>query len=120
MAGSRVLVVDDEPDLRSLLGKYLRRLGHRVETAGSGEEAWLMFQQAPVPFDVFLIDVTLPNLDGQELTRRILDVEPASKVILTSGFRSNPRYLKWPQVTFLQKPFIPGQLAEVMQRIAPL
>jgi CheY-like chemotaxis protein len=69
-----VLVVDDEPDIRSLLATRIRRLGWTVHTAGTGEEA-LAATAAAAPALVVL-DVLLPGIDGWETLRR-LRADPA-------------------------------------------
>jgi len=68
----RVLIVEDEPDLASMLSRALTEEGHVVDTAGSGEEAlWLA---SATPYDAVVLDVVLPGMDGfatcRELRRR--------------------------------------------------
>jgi two-component system, OmpR family, KDP operon response regulator KdpE len=65
----RALVVDDEPQIRRLLSVSLAAHGYRVETAASGEEA--VERVSLEPFDIVLLDLGLPDLDGLEVCRRI-------------------------------------------------
>ena len=64
-----VLVVDDDPVNRMLLAKSLERDGHGVTTAENGGQAWRMLQEEP--FDVVLLDVLMPEMDGCEVLERI-------------------------------------------------
>ena len=72
MTDRHVLVVDDEPDIRSLLATRIRRLGWSVRTAGTGEEA-LEAAASALPALVVL-DVLLPGIDGWETLRRLRDL----------------------------------------------
>ncbi len=66
---TRVLIVDDEPNLRHTLGYSLRQQGYEVLTAGDGEHALAMFKSARP--DVVILDVMLPGMDGIEVCQRI-------------------------------------------------
>jgi adenylate cyclase len=70
-AQASVLVVDDDPINRTLLAKTLERDGHRVTTAEDGREAWQMLQREP--FDVVLLDVLMPEMDGCEVLEHIAE-----------------------------------------------
>lgn len=63
---ARVLVVEDDPDIRMLLELKIRRMGHLVVGAGSGEEALDLLRDRPAP-DVALLDVLMPGMSGLEL-----------------------------------------------------
>lgn len=65
----RVLVVDDEPDMRTLLVAYLRMAGWQVKAAGSGKEALGM--AAEEQFDAVLVDWQMPVMDGPDLLRQM-------------------------------------------------
>lgn len=71
---TRLLVVDDETNLRLVIQKELRRLGYEVEVAGDGEEAWALLEKQE--YDVLLSDVSMPRLNGIDLLRRIRDRRP--------------------------------------------
>ncbi len=66
---ARILVVDDEPDLRDLLSARLLEAGYRVDTAAEGPEALEMIEEA-VP-DLLLLDLMMPGMDGWEMLRRL-------------------------------------------------
>jgi CheY-like chemotaxis protein len=76
---ANLLVVDDDPVLLNLLGKLLRRAGHAVTEANSGEECLAL--AARERFDVIITDVMMPGLDGFGLTRQ-LRADPATRDVL--------------------------------------
>lgn len=79
----RVLVVDDEPEVRTSLSRYLRRLGCRVDEAGDGEEALVQVVEA-VP-DVVVTDMSMPRLDGLGLLKALRSKDPDLPVIVLTG-----------------------------------
>jgi two-component system, OmpR family, phosphate regulon response regulator PhoB len=75
---SRVLVVEDEPDIRDLLAFHLERDGYQVTRAATGPEA--LRQLRAVPPDLVILDLMLPEMDGLEVCRR-LRAEPATAAL---------------------------------------
>ncbi|SHN48079.1 ATP-binding protein [Cryptosporangium aurantiacum] len=82
--GYRVLVVDDEPDLRELAGLLLRRGGYQVVIATSGEDA--VEQARGTDVDVLLTDVSMPGMSGPETAEAVRAVRPAIQVVYMSGY----------------------------------
>lgn len=70
-AGKRLLIVDDDADMRLLLAEYFRRLGFQVEERESGAAA--LEPAAAGPFDCFIFDVSMPGMSGFELLKRVRD-----------------------------------------------
>ncbi len=66
---SRVLVVDDEPTICSLMNVFLTQKGYRVQTASSGEDALVLFEKA-FP-DIVLLDISMPGMRGIDVLRRM-------------------------------------------------
>jgi DNA-binding NtrC family response regulator len=80
----KLLVVDDESNLRLVVQKELARQGHDVETASDGEAAWEILEHAD--FDVLLCDINMPRLDGIGLLRRLREKsENPPEVIMLTG-----------------------------------
>jgi phosphoserine phosphatase RsbU/P len=67
----RLLVVDDNEMNRDMLSRRLGRLGHNVEMAGGGEEALAMIAAAEKPYDVILLDIMMPDIDGLSVLKRL-------------------------------------------------
>jgi two-component system, OmpR family, KDP operon response regulator KdpE len=82
MPETRVLVVDDESPLREFVRRNLEVRGYRVRTASNGLEALAAFQTQP--FDLVILDLMMPHLDGLEATRRIREKSLVPIVILTA------------------------------------
>ena len=71
ITGMAILVVDDDQAVREALRRALTMQGYDVELAGDGEEALLRLRSNPNGFDLAIVDILMPRLDGLELTRRL-------------------------------------------------
>lgn len=86
MAGQRILLVEDEPEVREQVGKLLSRMGYRVTPAADGKEALSMMREER-QFDLLFTDVIMPGgMNGQQLAEEIRKVDPGMKVLFTSGY----------------------------------
>ena len=80
----RLLVVDDEPTLRSVLAQTLEEDGHEVVTAVDGDSALAEFQRQPFP--LVMTDIMMPgSIDGIELLRRIRELDPGCLVVVMTS-----------------------------------
>jgi two-component system phosphate regulon response regulator OmpR len=108
---ARVLVVDDEPDLRELLHEYLGRHGMAVRTAPDAEVARLLVAQAAP--DLVVLDIHMPGEDGLSLARHLREAHPALGIVmLTTAGESVDRIvgLEMGADDYLPKPFEPREL----------
>jgi len=107
---ARVLVVDDEPINRRLLARYLEREGHEVATADDGAAGWEKLRAEP--FDVVLLDVLMPEMDGYEVLE-LLRADPARRhlpVIMISSLEDTDSIVRCIELgadDYLPKPFRP-------------
>lgn len=102
-----VLVVEDEPTVRSFCCAVLRRFGYRVLEAASPSEALETLLQLPEPVGLVLTDITMPGMDGKEMVRRIdRERRPNLKVLYMSGDSQNAE----PSLDLLEKPFTSADL----------
>lgn len=102
----RVLIVDDEQNVRRTLAMAFRLSGFEVEEAGSSESAMQALEVAS--FDAALIDLMLPEMNGLELARWIRLHHPDLRVILMSGYHLTERQVERADAgiaAFLPKPF---------------
>src|SRR5689334_10100057 len=103
---SRILIVDDDPLVRSTLGTYLEDAGYRVEAAVDGYAAEELI--AADPPDLLITDVVLPGLVGWSLLARARRIHPDLPVLLLSGIQSSPAGLHLgsssTRTAFLSKP----------------
>jgi CheY-like chemotaxis protein len=119
MADVRVLLVEDEDDLRLLIGEALRMMGYRVVTAADGPEAIAAMEREA--FDAVVSDVSMPNgMSGIELSDHVARLQPHARVILASGFARAQLPALPGNAIFLPKPYrIPQLLALLPERAAP-
>jgi DNA-binding response OmpR family regulator len=105
MKRSRILVVDDDVDIRGLLGELLRRAGYDVAEAESGKAGLRQFYSSPP--DLVLLDVSMPELDGWQTLERIRDLSEVPVMMLTAraGELEKVRGLKGGADDYVTKPF---------------
>jgi DNA-binding response OmpR family regulator len=118
MATPTVLIVDDEKNLRLTLAAILESFHIPSETAKTGKEA--LHKLAEKSFQLILLDLRLPDLDGLELLRLILDKHPDQKVVFMTAYGSIEvavEAMKNGAVDFLPKPLNPNVLREVVRRV---
>lgn len=113
--GVRVLIVDDERVVRRALQRILERDGCAVTLAECGQEAIDVYRSRPGEFDLVVLDVMMPDVDGREVLRRMREANPAVRAILSSGFtaESDPS-LTVEGTWLLQKPYTPDQVRAVV------
>ncbi|HSS38967.1 MAG TPA: sigma-54 dependent transcriptional regulator, partial [Polyangia bacterium] len=114
-----ILLVDDEPDFRTVVGEALRDAGHRVSLAANGAEG--LTQISSNVFDVMICDIRLPKVDGLTLFRRVRQESPGTDVILITAHAAvndAVSALKEGAYDYLTKPFEVDEIILQMQRIA--
>jgi PAS domain S-box-containing protein len=117
---ARILFVDDEPALAKLYEEMLDRLGYRVVARTSSLEALETFRADPKGFDLVITDLYMPNMNGLDLGKKLLEIHPHVPVILCSGFsegvdgkkarESGIREMLW-------KPILAKDLAQAIHRV---
>lgn len=113
MAAPRILVVDDEKNIRLTVPRALEPLDATVDTAVNGEEALAKLEEAP--FDLVFLDLRLPGMDGMDVLRRIEAEWPRTRVVIITAHgsvASAVEALKLGAVDYLQKPFSPDGIRE--------
>ena len=116
----RVLVVDDEAEMRHMLREILERDGHRIATAGSGREA--LERMSTETYDVILTDLRMPDLDGQSLYREIAERWPerSAGVVFITGDTLAPALRKLAgenERPVILKPFLPSEVRRVIAEV---
>lgn len=82
----KILLVDDEPRILSIISKLLERFGYDVTCAVSGPEALEIFEKEPA--DLVISDIRMPGMDGVEVLKRVKDIDPLTQVIVLTGYSS--------------------------------
>ncbi len=107
----RILVVDDEKDIRDGCERVLTRMGYQVLKASRGEEALeVLAKEDP---SIVLLDLKMPGMDGIEVLRRIREIDRAILVIVITGYATVEtaiEAMKQGAYDFIPKPFAPDQL----------
>lgn len=117
MDSGKVLLVDDEEDIRDILGISLSDLGYDVTTAAGGEEALRLFRDLKPP--IVLTDIRMPGLDGIALLRKIKQEDPDTEVIMISGHGDMElaiKSLKYEATDFVTKPINDDVLEIALKR----
>lgn len=119
--GGAILFVDDEPMLRECGAEFLEASGYEVVQAADGLAALELFQARGCEFEVVVMDLTMPRLGGIEAARKMRELRPATRIILSSGYSDDlfadclgplkPN-------AFLHKPYTLEGLRESIQRVA--
>jgi signal transduction histidine kinase/CheY-like chemotaxis protein len=108
-----VLVVDDEETVRTICCRALESFGFKVIAAKDGQEAIAQFAKSSLEIVAVLMDLTMPNVDGEEAFRHLRLLKPDLRVLLMSGFNEAEavsRFIGKGLAGFLQKPFKPAEL----------
>lgn len=105
-----ILIVDDEPALRSIINEYLTDMGYSTVEASDGVEAWSILQQSTDQFDAVILDRSMPNMDGLEVLKKIKAHPTLNKipVIMQTGSIKKHEILEGLQAGcyyYLTKPF---------------
>ncbi|ABZ84284.1 stage 0 sporulation protein f, putative [Heliomicrobium modesticaldum Ice1] len=117
-AGKRILVVDDQAGVRSLLRIILQDAGYHVYTAANGIEAVRKAGECNIPF--VLMDVRMPGLDGVQAMLQMMKQNPYIKVVLMTAFSDESliqQALQDGAIGYLIKPFDVYQLREEIDRM---
>ena len=117
MTNQRILVVDDEPQVREVLKMYLERDGLRVSTASDGSAALAAFNEQPP--DLVLLDLMLPQIDGLEVFRRIRAKHATPIIMLTARGEEIDRVLglELGADDYIVKPFSPREVVARVKNV---
>ena len=116
---STILVVDDDPEIRSLTRTFLEHEGYEVCTSGDADRAAQIFRRA-THIDLLITDYYMPHRSGLELALELKTLQPALPVLIISGAFLDPRQLEqlrsqgW---NFLAKPFSLPQLLSTVHEV---
>jgi PAS domain S-box-containing protein len=116
----RILVVDDEEDVRGLVKSILESGGYAVSEAGNGEEAVSLYERQGKTIDLVILDMIMPKMGGQETFLKLQQINPSIKVMLSSGYSKDGiarEILQEGALGFLQKPYRADELLKKIRTI---
>ena len=115
-----LLVVDDQEVVRSMVRRTLERVGLMIIEAADGREALAIYEKDGASIDGVLMDLTMPQLSGEETYAALRGIDPAVRVLLMSGYSAqdtSSRFVGKGLSGFLQKPF---SVSELVTKVATL
>ncbi len=121
--GRRILIMDDDRDVRAIGVRLLQRLGYEVSEAADGQEAVRLYEQAHDgrPFDAVILDLTVPGgMGGKECVRRLRARDGKVRAIVATGYYTDPIVAQYQAYGFgasVQKPYRLEDLAAALTRV---
>ncbi|MFN3639148.1 MAG: PAS domain S-box protein [Chloroherpetonaceae bacterium] len=114
-----LLIVEDEPFMRTLLAKMLRTKGYSVLEAADGEEALTLFEKQKKQIDLVLTDMGMPNIDGYELLKKLRCMKENIKIVVMTGYIDSEQTEKLAQekVDIISKPFDMAEMSAVIRNV---
>ena len=121
----RILVMDDEPMLRDIIGRMLSRIGHEVDFAKDGAEAIGLYErerESGEPFDAVILGLTdkCGGMGGIETIAKLRGIDPDVKALITTGFSGHPVLTHYRQYGFrgaFAKPFTMDELCKAVEEV---
>lgn len=115
-----ILVVDDEPEIRKLVGAMVGQFGYNVLTADSGEHALTLYKNHKAPIDLLITDVVAPGMSGPMLADKLTAIQPGLKVLYISGYDNThvvQAYVVEKGHALLSKPFSVVELGDKVREM---
>jgi CheY-like chemotaxis protein len=120
----KILIMDDEEIIREVAGEMLKHFGYEVEFAKDGAEALEKYANAMksgTSFDAVIMDLTIPGgMGGKEAVKKLIEIDPDVKAIVSSGYSSDPVITNFRQHGFagiITKPYQVSELNEQVKNV---
>ena len=119
MPQCRVLLADDDPQIRAFLQASLRARQYLVDLASDGVEALDVVERLGGTVNLLITDIKMPRMDGVSLARAVARILPRLPVLFISGWADPLDEPEWqkPQYAFLRKPFLPKALVSCIEEL---
>jgi CheY-like chemotaxis protein len=123
-SGERILVMDDDENIRFLLSEILTLYGYMTESACDGAQAIELYKKAHEStnqFDLVILDLTIPaGIGGKETIKELIKIDPDVKGIVSSGYSNDAIMANYRQYGFsgvISKPYRPDDLVRIVQDV---
>jgi two-component system cell cycle sensor histidine kinase/response regulator CckA len=120
----KILLMDDEELVRKVAGEMLEVLGYDVEFARDGTAAIELYEKAKrsaQPFEVIILDLTVPGgMGGKETIRKLIEIDPGTKAIVSSGYSNDPVMAEFGKYGFravVAKPYKIEELGQILHEV---
>lgn len=116
-----ILLVDDEEMIREFASEFLEDLGYQVLLAADGLEALEIYEKRRAEIDLVILDMVMPRLTGLEVLKRILSIDPAAKIIISSGnalsILDDDTQITPDPAAFISKPYHISEMASAIRQV---
>ena len=115
----RVLIIDDEPDIREVLKEFCRILGFEAVIADSGEKGLKLFRKDD--FNLIISDLKMPDINGFEFVKKVREKDKNIPIVICSGFiddKNKEEILNCGADFYLEKPFKMKELKKIFEKIS--
>ncbi len=116
----KIMVVDDEEDILNMTKEILEYYGYRVFLAKDGKEAVDSYKEKSKEIDLVVLDLTLPKMKGEDVMKKIMEIRPDARVIVSSGSPDEERMkmlLKLGAKAFIRKPYPLEKLLRLIRKV---
>ena len=114
---AKILIVDDEKEIRGFLSRVVERLGHEAVEAADGMAALDVYHKEEI--DLAFVDITMPKMGGIEYLEKIIAEDPAAVIIIMTGYPSADTIIKTIEddgYTYIAKPFTVDLIEDLIAR----
>ncbi|MBD3166994.1 response regulator [bacterium] len=118
--GSKILLVDDEEDVRIIASQMLKAMGYSVQTASDGFEGLEQFKVDPTSFSVILLDYSMPGMDGIETMKELRKLRDDVPILFSTGFSDDQTMQEMEAMHVdgvVQKPFMISELIDAIKKV---
>ncbi|RMG02452.1 MAG: response regulator [Nitrospirae bacterium] len=111
----KILVVDDDPSIRTLYKEELEEEGYEVVVASSGDEALRLFEQEKP--DLVTLDILMPDMDGIQVLRKLKELNPRLPIIMSTAYDYRDDFAVWASEAYVVKSADTTELKETIKRL---
>jgi DNA-binding response OmpR family regulator len=111
----KILVVDDDPSIRTLYKEELEDEGYEVVVASSGDEAIRLFQDEKP--DIVTLDILMPDMDGIQVLRKMKEINPRLPIIMSTAYDYRDDFSIWASEAYVVKSADTTELKETIKRL---
>ena len=118
-AEANVLIIDDDATCLNVTSRILNKAGYKTTCASGGLEAMAMLSEKPAGFDLIILDLTMPHLNGEQTFARLRQINPSVSVLISSGYdeqESIQRFSESDIAGFIHKPFRSVELLKMVRK----
>lgn len=116
----KVLIVDDELLIRTLFSRLIDKLGYDTMTASNGEEAIEVFSTKKDEIDAVILDMVMPDINGDKVFQHLREIDPQIKILLSTGYSEDDSIedlIATGNASFIQKPFTIETITPVLKKL---